>query len=162
VRLVDLGEMPKLAKQADRALTFGVTSTPDRDADQLAHTRPVRHSDGKCLRPRRPTICDRRAVARPDSQVRGAETYRCGFLAVPKEELGGRIVTCYSVDTDIHRPTVATRQVNSKDLGGAVVRRGMALPYLRYSARYGAEVDVRRAKPGVRGFEMPEEWRLQR
>jgi endonuclease YncB( thermonuclease family) len=92
------------------------------------------------------------------------ETYRCGLVAtaVLEEEIGGRVVTCFPMDTDIYGRTVATCQVNGHDLGDAMVRRGMAIAYLRYSAKYmEAEVEARRARRGVwQGeFVEPEEWR---
>jgi len=80
------------------------------------------------------------------------ETYRCGLLAtaVLEEEIGGRAVTCFPSDVDHYGRAIAVCQVNGRDLGDAMVRRGFAVAYLRYSAKYmEAEVEARRAKRGI-------------
>ena len=92
-------------------------------------------------------------------------TYRCGLLAtsVLEEEIGGRAVTCFPVDTDRYGRTVATCEVNGRDLGDAMVRRGYAVDYTRYSGgKYApAQLEARRAKRGIWAGEFlePEQWR---
>ena len=86
------------------------------------------------------------------------ETYRCGSLAasVLEEEIGGRAVTCFPQDTDQYGRVIAACEVNGRDLGDVMVRRGMALA--EHSARYiEAEVEARRAKRGLWAG-VPEDW----
>ena len=56
-------------------------------------------------------------------------------------------------------------QVDGRDLGDAMARRGMASAYLRYLPQYmDAKVEARRAKRGIcrEDFIEPEEWRYRR
>jgi endonuclease YncB( thermonuclease family) len=94
-------------------------------------------------------------------------SYRCGLLAasVLEEEIAGQPVTCFPMATDIHGRTVATCSVNGHDLGDAMVRRGFAIAYLRYSSKYeDAEIEARRDKRGIwqGDFVEPEVWRHRR
>ena len=98
---------------------------------------------------------------------RQGELYRCGLLAtaVLEEEVGGRSVTCFPIETDHYDRTVATCEVAGRDLGDAMVRRGFAVAYLRYSDKYeGAEIEARKARRGIwaGSFEEPEVWRHRR
>jgi endonuclease YncB( thermonuclease family) len=98
---------------------------------------------------------------------KSGEVYRCGLLAtaVLEEEVGGRVVTCFPIDTDLHGRTVATCEVAGRDLGRAMVERGFAVAYVRYSAKYLAvEAEARRARLGLwqGDFDMPEDWRHHR
>jgi endonuclease YncB( thermonuclease family) len=98
---------------------------------------------------------------------RQGELYRCGLLAtaVLEEEVGGRSVTCFPIETDHYGRTVATCEVAGRDLGDAMVRRGFAVAYLRYSAKYQeAEIEARKARRGIwaGSFEEPEVWRHRR
>jgi endonuclease YncB( thermonuclease family) len=71
-------------------------------------------------------------------------------------------VTCWPLDTDIFGRTVATCQVNGRDLGNIMVRRGQAIAYVRYSSKYlAAEAEARQAKRGLwaGSFEEPEDFR---
>ena len=91
-------------------------------------------------------------------------TYRCGLVATATliEEIAGQPVTCFQVDTDKYGRTVATCAVNGRDLGDAMVRRGWAIAYLRYSHKYeDAELEARLAKRGIFAgtFMEPEAWR---
>jgi endonuclease YncB( thermonuclease family) len=91
-------------------------------------------------------------------------SYRCGLLAtaVLEEEIAGRAVTCFAIDTDRYGRTIASCEVNGRDLGDAMVRRGFAVAYRRYSTKYeAAEVEAKEARRGIwaGGFEMPEQWR---
>jgi endonuclease YncB( thermonuclease family) len=93
--------------------------------------------------------------------------YHCGLLAldVLEEEIGGKAVTCFPIDTDHYGRTVATCEVAGRDLGDAMVRRGFAIAYLRYSDKYeGAEIEARKARRGIwaGSFEEPEVWRHRR
>jgi endonuclease YncB( thermonuclease family) len=97
---------------------------------------------------------------------RQGELYRCGLLAtaVLEEEVGGRSVTCFPIETDHYDRTVATCEVAGRDLGDAMVRRGYAIAYLRYSSKYeDAEIEARTAKRGIwqGAFQEPERWRRE-
>ena len=79
------------------------------------------------------------------------DTYRCDLLvtAALHEEIGGRVVTCFSIDADIYGRNVANYQVSGRDLCDAMVRRGFAIAYLGIPAKHvDAEVDARRASRG--------------
>ena len=100
----------------------------------------------------------------PCTDAQGS-TYRCGLLAtsVLEEEIGGRPVTCFPLDTDRYGRTVATCEVSGRDLGDAMVRRGYAVDFTRYSGgRYAtAQLEARAARRGIwQGqFLEPEQWR---
>jgi endonuclease YncB( thermonuclease family) len=90
----------------------------------------------------------------------------CGLLAldVLEEEIGNKPVTCFPIETDHYGRTVATCEVAGRDLGDAMVRRGFAIAYLRYSSKYQeAEIEARKAKRGIwqGAFTEPERWRRE-
>jgi len=99
---------------------------------------------------------------------RQGELYRCGLLAtaVLEEEVGGRSVTCFPIETDHYGRTVATCEVAGRDLGrcdGAARLRGRIFANIRRSTR---KPRSRRARHegefGLDRFEEPEVWRHRR
>lgn len=99
---------------------------------------------------------------------RDGRTYECGrdARAVLSELVRGRTVTCVARDTDRYHRIVATCTTDAGDLGEQMVRRGWALPYLRYGgALYlPAEVEAKRERLGVHSgrFQAPEDFRRAR
>lgn len=92
-------------------------------------------------------------------------TYECGqdAAAVLVELTRGRVVTCEHRDTDKYRRIVATCATDAGDLGAAMVRRGWAVDYTRYSrGQYSTQQAAAQAERlGIWSgrFEMPETWR---
>ena len=94
----------------------------------------------------------------------GDKPYRCGQRAALAlaEKIGERTVRCLERDIDRYRRVVAVCYVGKEDLGGWLVKEGMALAFRRYSLDYVAEEDeAQAAKRGIwRGeFQPPWEWR---
>lgn len=93
----------------------------------------------------------------------GAE-WHCGWAASVELEalIGGRPVRCEGGERDRYGRLVARCWVGQVDLGGALVVRGLALAFRRYSLAYGsAEATARAARAGVWAgpFVEPREWR---
>jgi endonuclease YncB( thermonuclease family) len=78
--------------------------------------------------------------------------------------IAGATVVCAQRDTDSHGRIVAQCRAGEIDLGAAMVRRGHALAFLRYSADYAPDEAAARAAgigvwaPGVT-FTPPWDWR---
>jgi endonuclease YncB( thermonuclease family) len=93
------------------------------------------------------------------------ETYACGrdSTAVMRELTSGQQVECASRDHDRYGRTVAVCRTESGELNTAMVRRGWAVDYTRYSGgRYHSEEQqARRDQLGIWAgrFDMPERWR---
>lgn len=92
--------------------------------------------------------------------------YGCGLLATSalEEEIGGDAVVCIPRDTDRYGRTVAVCAARGRDLGNALVRRGYAIAYRRYSTMYvDAEIEARETKRGLWSgtFQEPEAWRRE-
>lgn len=102
------------------------------------------------------------------SQLCRAENkpYRCGqqsALALAKR-IGQRTVRCEQRDIDRYQRVVAVCYSGNEDLGGWLVKEGMALAFRRYSLDYVTqEEEARAARRGIwRGqFEAPWEWRAR-
>lgn len=95
--------------------------------------------------------------------------YHCGWLAAVRLEelIGGRPVRCLGAERDRYKRLVARCYVVGKhgpalDLGGALVVRGLAVAYRKYSADYStAEAIAKAARAGIWSgtFVQPAEWR---
>lgn len=99
---------------------------------------------------------------------RGGKRLACGAAATLalRALTNGKTVTCEKRSEDAYGRTVAACQVDGMDLGAALVRRGHALAYLRYSNAYAAqEAAARAAGAGVwaagTAFEPPWRWRAK-
>lgn len=116
--------------------------------------------------PERDQICERSGYVLP--WLHTGQRYECGrdAAAVLAELTRGRVVTCTPRDRDRYNRIVAVCSTEAGDLGAAMVRRGWAVDYARYSGgRYRAEEDKARAERlGIWAgwFTMPAEWRRQR
>lgn len=95
------------------------------------------------------------------------QEYPCGQRAndALMELIGGRVVTCVKRDQDTRygRP-VAVCYADGVDLGAAMVERGWAVAYRKYSNQYvKQEEQARSAKLGMWAgtFEMPDAYRLR-
>ena len=94
--------------------------------------------------------------------------YRCGQLAANRldQHLQDRTVSCFEEDTDRYGRMVARCEVDGEDVGGWLVRQGLAVRYARYAGNaYRAEEEAaRREAVGVWAgrFTNPEDWRSAR
>jgi endonuclease YncB( thermonuclease family) len=102
----------------------------------------------------------------PESLQRCADGWQAGQAA--RRELAELVSRgapdCERVTTDRYGRTVAICRVNGLDLGAAMVRRGLAWAYTKYSVRYVAEEALARIEgKGVhaRSYTQPAEWRSQ-
>lgn len=102
----------------------------------------------------------------PESQQRCTDGWQAGEAA--RRALAGLVSTgapsCERVTTDRYGRTVAVCRVNGKDIGGEMVRRGLAWAYTRYSERYLPEETLARVeRVGVhaRTCTPPADWRAQ-
>lgn len=102
----------------------------------------------------------------PESQQRCTDGWQAGEAA--RRALAGLVSTgapsCERVTTDRYGRTVAVCRVNGKDIGGEMVRRGLAWAYTRYSVRYVPEETLARVERiGVhaRTCTQPADWRAQ-
>ena len=94
------------------------------------------------------------------------EIYECGqdAAALLAELMRGQTVICIPQDQDRYNRTIAVCGTPmTVDLGGAMVRRGWAVPYLKYGGSIYLEQE-RQAKAEKLGmhsgrFTMPEQWR---
>ena len=79
---------------------------------------------------------------------RGGRRWACGRAA--REELAGIVgrkrLVCAVQDVDRYGRAVAVCEAGGEDLGALMVRRGMAVAYLRYSARYANAEAAARAE----------------
>lgn len=79
---------------------------------------------------------------------RGGQVWACGRAA--REELAGIVgrkrLVCAVQDVDRYGRAVAVCEAGGEDIGALMVRRGMAVAYLRYSARYGNAEAAARAE----------------
>ena len=94
--------------------------------------------------------------------------YDCGQMAKLALEtiIGGRSVECHDRGRDRYGRTVAQCEAEGLDLGGFMVRFGLALDWPRYSAGYYAfeQTDAQAARRGAwKGrFDTPWDWRHRR
>lgn len=102
----------------------------------------------------------------PESQQRCTDGWQAGEAA--RHALAGLVSagapSCEKVTTDRYGRTVAVCRVNGKDIGGEMVRRGLAWAYIRYSVRYMPEETLARIeRVGVhaRTCMQPADWRAQ-
>ncbi len=96
---------------------------------------------------------------------RDGRPWRCGddATAALRALVGDHDLTCWAVGRDRYGRTVATYTVNGQDVGAAMVRRGWALDFERYSrGAYAAEqLEAEQAQRGLwsGSFIPPWEWR---
>lgn len=94
--------------------------------------------------------------------------YACGRVFANRldQHLQDRTVACFEEDTDRYGRMVARCEVDGEDVGGWLVRQGLAVRYARYAG--GAYVDeeaaAKQARAGVWAgrFTNPEDWRRER
>lgn len=92
-------------------------------------------------------------------------TYQCGqdAAAVLAELTRDRVVTCEQRARDRYGRIVASCHTDAGDLGAAMVRRGWAVAYTRYSrgVYQAEEAAARNERLGIWAgqFDMPKEWR---
>ena len=102
---------------------------------------------------------------RQTCEGKDARTYECGrdSAAVMQELTRGRIVTCDASGYDRYRRVVAVYRTESGEINAAIVRRGWAVDWPRYShGRYRIEEQAARTEGlGIWSgrFELPWEWR---
>ena len=78
------------------------------------------------------------------------------FLA---DLMARHVVTCRAEGTDKYRRTIASCEVQGRDIGDAMVRAGHALAYRKYSMRYvGAEDAAKAAKAGMWRYDFLPAW----
>lgn len=92
------------------------------------------------------------------------EIWHCGEEArdVLRHFIGDDVVTCKRVDVDRYKRIVATCVAHGDDLGGMMVRQGMALAYRHYSTQYVAHEALARSQQRgmwIGGFVPPWEYR---
>ena len=79
---------------------------------------------------------------------RGGRRWACGRAA--REELAGIVgrkrLVCAVQDVDRYGRAVAVCEAGGEDIGALMVRRGMAVAYLRYSSRYANAEAAARAE----------------
>lgn len=107
-------------------------------------------------------------LAQTCARANGA-AWHCGWTAALRleEVIGGRPVRCLGAERDRYGRLIARCYVVGQtgptlDLGGALVVRGLAVAYRRYSLDYaGTEATARAARAGIWAgtFVQPEEWR---
>ncbi|MBJ7484352.1 MAG: thermonuclease family protein [Brevundimonas sp.] len=96
---------------------------------------------------------------------RAGVTYRCGQEAANALDryIGGRPVRCAERDRDRYRRIVARCSVGGRDLGGWLVREGLAVRYPEYAGRsyMVEEAAARVARRGIWAgtFVRPWDWR---
>jgi endonuclease YncB( thermonuclease family) len=133
-----------------------------------AHAETVRAIDGDTLAIGREHI-RLYGIDAPESRQdceRGGVTWHCGLEA--KRALVGLLRAgepdCRPMDRDRYGRTVAVCTVNGVDLGGELVREGLALAYRRYGLEYvGLEDEARVAHRGMWAgeFTAPWDWRQE-
>jgi endonuclease YncB( thermonuclease family) len=102
---------------------------------------------------------------RQTCEGRDGQTYECGrdSRAVMIELTRDRAVTCDARDNDRYGRVVAVCRTDAGDINAAIVRRGWAVDWPRYShGAYNREQEAARSeKLGIWSgrFEMPWEWR---
>ncbi len=94
----------------------------------------------------------------------GGRAYGCGQRAAAAlaDKIGGRKVSCKTMDIDRYSRAVAICRAGDDDLNAWLVEQGLAIAYTRYSLRYLVQETA--ARLGSRGlwsgaFETPENWR---
>jgi endonuclease YncB( thermonuclease family) len=102
----------------------------------------------------------------PESKQRCTDGWQAGEAA--RHALAGLVSagtpSCEKVTTDRYGRTVAVCRVNGKDIGGEMVKRGLAWAYTRYSVRYvpeEARARVERVGVHARTCTLPADWRAQ-
>jgi len=90
--------------------------------------------------------------------------WACGAAATAalSDTAEGRSLDCTVIDTDRYGRQVARCVRNGEDVGEALVRRGLALAYRRYSMDYVAAEESARARGAgawAGSFDRPEQWR---
>ncbi|MFC7380101.1 thermonuclease family protein [Brevundimonas sp. GCM10030266] len=94
--------------------------------------------------------------------------YACGRLSANRldQHLQDRVVSCFEEDIDRYGRMVARCEVDGVDVGGWLLRQGLAARYARYagSAYVAEEQAARRGRVGIWAgrFTTPEDWRRQR
>ena len=103
----------------------------------------------------------------PESRQRCTDGWHAGEAA--RRALAGLVSagepSCERVTTDRYGRTVAVCRVNGKDIGGEMVRRGLAWAYTRYSLQYVPEEILARLEGvGVHAqtCTLPADWRAQK
>ena len=96
---------------------------------------------------------------RPDGK-----RYNCGRRARDhlRQLIGGREVSCITMDVDRYERSVAVCKAGDTDLNRQMVRDGWALAYRQHDRVYsGAEAEAKAAKRGIwQGeFDPPADWR---
>ena len=96
--------------------------------------------------------------------TRAGQPWACGQAAAEQlsKLVTGKQVNCIPIDTDEHGRTVARCSVVEVDVNRAMVSRGFATAYRRYSADYvSAEESAKAAKRGIWSgtFQMPSDVR---
>lgn len=88
-----------------------------------------------------------------------AGAYAAGVL---RGLLEGRFVVCIPKDTDRYGRTVALCLADGVDVGGEMVRQGMAYAFTRYSADYGPHENAAKAERlGVHGSGCQPPWQYR-
>jgi endonuclease YncB( thermonuclease family) len=95
---------------------------------------------------------------------RGRTSWACGAQATGalRSFLHGKNVRCVATGRDRYQRAVGTCWADGQDVGGWLVRQGLAVAYTRFSARYVEEEEAaRRERLGLwaGNFETPEDWR---
>lgn len=103
--------------------------------------------------PERAQTCDRKGAA-----------WACGSdaTAMLADMVSGRTIDCAAKDRDDYGRVVAICRVGDRDLGGVMVREGMAVAFTRYSQDY-VETEARAKRLGMAlwgsNFQRPEQYR---
>jgi len=93
--------------------------------------------------------------------TRDSASWSCGTAAADKLRalIGGASIECVQRDTDQYDRVVAICKNGATDLGGAMVKAGLALAYRQYSTDYvDQEDEARRAKRGMWAGEFTAPW----
>ena len=93
--------------------------------------------------------------------TRDSTSWPCGTAAADKLRalIGGESIDCVQRDVDKYQRIVAVCKKGPTDLGGAMVKAGLALAYRQYSEDYvDEEDDARRAKRGMWAGEFTRPW----
>lgn len=146
----------RVATASVQHLAIGPARVIDGDTLEVAGQKVRLHGIDA---PEKDQLCQR---------ANGAE-YHCGALALVRLEelIGGRRARCLGREKDrygrlIARCYVAGEHGPALDLGGALVIRGLAVAYRKYSSDYNsAEATAKAAKAGIWAgtFVAPELWR---
>ena len=106
--------------------------------------------------------------ARQSCDAADGAAWACGRASANRldQHLQDRTVACYEQDTDRYGRMVARCTVDGEDVGGWLVRQGLAIRYARYAgnAYRAEEAQARAARTGLWAgrFTEPEQWRRER